>query len=131
MALLDGPSLCGPRDHLPLRDLPREYWGQRFGSWLAQPLFELRLGMRAPPSVVDVIGDIAPRPVFLVATEDIERRFVGRYYEHAGEPRTLWEIPEANHGGGFRARPEEYEQKLVEFFDRSLAAPTDPGTGLR
>ncbi len=118
----DGPSLCGGRDHLPLRDLPREYWGQRFASWLATPLFELRLGMRTPPSVVDVIGDIAPRPVFLVATEDIERRFVGRYFEYAGEPKTLWEIPEANHGGGFGARPEEYREKLVGFFEETLAA---------
>jgi len=41
-------------------------------------------------------------------------------YELAGEPKTLWEIPETYHGGQFNARPAEYEAKMVEFFDTYL-----------
>lgn len=118
--LADGPSLCGAGDHLPLSQLPGRLWGMRFLSLLARPMFELRLGMRAPPAVVDVIGDIAPRPVFLIATDELERRVVQRYFDHAGEPRTLWQIPEAGHGGGWAARPEEYRRRLVGFFEQTL-----------
>jgi hypothetical protein len=38
----------------------------------------------------------------------------------AGEPKTLWEIPEAEHVGGLAARPAEYERRVVAFFDRAL-----------
>jgi hypothetical protein len=43
------------------------------------------------------------------------------YYRAAGEPKTLWEIPESRHVGGIRARPAEYERRVVGFFDRALA----------
>ncbi len=119
-AMADGPSLCGVRDHLPLTQLPPRMWGLRLASVLARPLFEIRLKMRTPPAVVDVIGDIAPRPLLLIATGDLEHKIVERYYWHAGEPKTLWHIPEAGHGGGYAARPEEYRRKLVDFFERSL-----------
>lgn len=118
--MADGPSLCGARDHLPLTQLPARMWGMRFLSMLARPMFQIRLGMRTPPAVVDVIGGIAPRPVFLIATDELERRVVERYFEHAGEPRTLWQIPETGHGGGWAARPQEYRRKLVGFFERHL-----------
>jgi hypothetical protein len=42
------------------------------------------------------------------------------YYEAAGEPKTHWEIPEAVHTGGLDARPEEYEQRVIAFFDSAL-----------
>jgi hypothetical protein len=41
-------------------------------------------------------------------------------YNLAREPKTLWEIPEAGHGGQFTARPEEYSAKMLEFFDANL-----------
>ena len=42
------------------------------------------------------------------------------YFEAAGEPKTLWEIPEGGHTGGIDAQPEEYEARVVGFFDRAL-----------
>ena len=42
------------------------------------------------------------------------------YYHAAGEPKTLWEIPDARHVGGLAARPAEYERRVVGFFDRAL-----------
>ena len=39
----------------------------------------------------------------------------------AGDSATLWEIPESGHVGGLKARPEEYERRVVGFFDEALA----------
>lgn len=118
--MADGPSLCGIRDQLPFLQVPWKYRGLKMLSWIARPIFEYRLGMKEPDAVVDVIGRIAPRPVFLIGTAGLETKVVRRYFEFAGEPKTLWEIPEAGHGGGFAARPEEYRDTLVSFFSASL-----------
>ncbi|MEM7584574.1 MAG: alpha/beta fold hydrolase [Acidobacteriota bacterium] len=118
--MVDGPSLCGIRDHLPFSQLSWKYRYWRVLSWLAAPVFELRLGMRQPPSVVDVIANISPRPLLLISTDALETRVVSRYFAFAEQPKTLWQIPEAGHGGGFAARPEEYARRLVRFFDRTL-----------
>jgi hypothetical protein len=48
--------------------------------------------------------------------EDLNRG----YYAAAGEPKTLWEIPESGHTGGIEARPREYERRVVSFFDEAL-----------
>ena len=75
-----------------------------------------------PTNLKDLVGKIAPRPLFLIAApnsphgEDLNRG----YYEAAGEPKTLWEIPESKHVGGLEARPEEYERRVVGFFDEAL-----------
>jgi fermentation-respiration switch protein FrsA (DUF1100 family) len=75
-----------------------------------------------PPSLKELVGNIAPRPVFLIYAghgQGGEELSVD-YYEAAGEPKTLWEIPEASHTGGIEARPEEYEQRVIAFFDEAL-----------
>ena len=75
-----------------------------------------------PPNLKDVVGRIAPRPLLLIAApnssngEDLNRG----YHRAAGRPKALWEIPESGHVGGIRARPAEYERRVVGFFDRAL-----------
>ena len=77
-----------------------------------------------PANLSDLVPQIAPRAVFLISagkgvdSEVLNRRF----YDVAGEPRTLWEIPEAGHTGGLEARPQEYERRVVGFFDQALRA---------
>jgi fermentation-respiration switch protein FrsA (DUF1100 family) len=41
-------------------------------------------------------------------------------YDAAGEPKELWFEPELGHTMFDRARPQEYEQRVVAFFDRYL-----------
>ena len=53
------------------------------------------------------------------AGEDLNRD----YFRAASEPKTLWKIPEARHVGGFKARPREYERRVIEVFDDALVAP--------
>ena len=43
------------------------------------------------------------------------------YARAAKEPVTHWKIPESKHTGGITARPEEYERRVVGFFDEALA----------
>jgi dienelactone hydrolase len=75
-----------------------------------------------PANLKDLVGRIAPRPMLLIAApnsghgEDLNRG----YFAAAGEPKALWEIPESKHVGGIRARPAEYERRVLGFFDRAL-----------
>ena len=46
-----------------------------------------------------------------------------KYYAAAGQPKQIWEIPEAAHTGGIEARPKEYERRVIGFFDRALLEP--------
>ena len=48
------------------------------------------------------------------------------YAAALGEP-VLWEVPGAGHIGGIDAEPQEYERRVVGFFDRVLLqAGTSP-----
>jgi hypothetical protein len=76
-----------------------------------------------PPPIVDRIGLISPRPVFLVYAEpgiggeDYRQPL---YYAAAGEPKRIWKVPGSTHTGGLEAQPAEYERRVVEFFDDAL-----------
>ena len=75
-----------------------------------------------PPSLEGLVGRIAPTPLFLVyATRGQGGEELNpRYYEAAGEPKELWEMRTASHTGGIEAEPEEYERRVIGFFDRAL-----------
>jgi fermentation-respiration switch protein FrsA (DUF1100 family) len=79
-------------------------------------------GTAPPPSLADLVPRIAPRPLLLVYAgrgaggEELTPEF----YRAASAPKSLWKIDEAGHVGGFQARPREYEQRVVGFFDRAL-----------
>jgi fermentation-respiration switch protein FrsA (DUF1100 family) len=79
-----------------------------------------------PPPIVDRIGRIAPRPVFLIyAAPGMggESTRQPSYYAAAGQPKSIWKVPGAKHTGGFDAQPAEYERRLIAFLDRSLLRP--------
>ena len=75
-----------------------------------------------PTNLKKLVPGIAPTPLLLIAApnsphgEELNRG----YYRAAREPKTLWEIPESKHTGGLTARPEEYERRVIGFFDRAL-----------
>jgi alpha/beta superfamily hydrolase len=75
-----------------------------------------------PPMLQDIVGRIAPRPVFLIwATHGVDTEALSPgFYRAAGEPKTLWEVPEARHTQAIRARPAEYERRVIGFFDDAL-----------
>jgi hypothetical protein len=91
-------------------------------AWIKQASLAVFSNQSPPTNLKDLVPKIAPRPMLLIAApnaptgEDPNRG----YYRAAGQPRTLWEIPESGHVGGFEARPLEYERRVVAFFDRAL-----------
>ena len=76
-----------------------------------------------PANLKDLSARIASQPVLLIAApnsghgEELNRG----YARAAGDSAALWEIPESGHVGGLDARPEEYERRVIAFFDRALA----------
>jgi uncharacterized protein len=115
----EGAGIRSVREHL-LRG-PR--------GWFTLPQLAVQtaalavLSDTAPPaSLTDLTPRIAPRPILLIYAgkggggEELNPD----YYEAASQPKSIWEIPEAGHAGGFQARPDEYEQRVVRFFDRAL-----------
>ena len=76
-----------------------------------------------PPSLVDLAAKVSPRPLLLMYSgkgQGGEVELNPEFYRAAGEPKTLWQIPGAGHTGGIRAQPEEYERRVVGFFDQAL-----------
>ena len=75
-----------------------------------------------PAALEELVAQISPVPILLVYAgndqggEDLNPT----YFDAAGEPKALWEIPEAGHTGGLESRPDEYEQRVVGFFDQTL-----------
>ena len=77
-----------------------------------------------PPNLKHLSARIAPRSVFFIyalhGTGGEEKQLNPKYYAAAGEPKQIWEIPEASHTGGITARPAEYERRVIAFFDDAL-----------
>jgi hypothetical protein len=44
-----------------------------------------------------------------------------RVFAGAREPKSLWVLPGAKHGGYYDAAPEEYERRVSSFFEGSLS----------
>lgn len=96
------------------------------GNYMLDWMFELCLGIDAPAPMIEIIDEIAPRPIMLVGS-GIPFTFVGSegdhlkfYAQHAGENARLWVIPDAGHCAGPSVRPEEYATRMVEFFDSAF-----------
>jgi len=74
-------------------------------------------------SPVSVIAQIAPAPVLIIAGEGdqlIPADNGRKLFAAAGEPKELWIIPGADHGGTLAAAGNEYEKRVGEFFDKHL-----------
>jgi dienelactone hydrolase len=77
---------------------------------------------QAPPeSLTDLAAEV-DEPLLLIAApvHGVGEQLNRGYHAAAGANSTLWEIPESTHVGGLEARPEEYERRVVGFFDEAL-----------
>ncbi len=72
-------------------------------------------------SPIDVIGDISPRPVLLIFGErEVANGHAHQQFAAAGEPKSLWIVPGVGHGGYIQTWPDEYESRVIGFFDEAL-----------
>ena len=79
-----------------------------------------------PPHLIDLVGQIAPRPMFLIyaPTADAATSAASTPPSTArlASPRPSGESPRPGTSAPTRARPREYEQRVVGFLDRHLRA---------
>ncbi len=87
--------------------------------------FRLRSGVHPRKiSPVDDLPAIAPRPILLIHGElEADRSRAQWQFESASMPEnanaSLWIVPNAGHGAYRRLHPEEYDARIIEFFDTS------------
>jgi uncharacterized protein len=73
-----------------------------------------------PPALTDLSADITQPVLFIHATPGQGgEKLTEEYYERAKGPKELWRAP-GGHTGAIDAAPEEYERRVVAFFDRTL-----------
>lgn len=63
---------------------------------------------RPPSPIVDRIGRIAPRSVFLIYADPGmggESTRQPKYHAAAGDPKAIWKVPGSEHTGGIDATP--------------------------
>jgi uncharacterized protein len=72
-------------------------------------------------SPIDDLPRLSPRPVLLIYGEKEASSGRARaQYAAANEPKTLWIVPGGNHGTNYSIAPEEYERRVLRFFDHYL-----------
>ncbi|MFZ5878954.1 MAG: alpha/beta hydrolase [Chloroflexota bacterium] len=97
------------------------------GNYTLDWMYQVRLGIEPPRPLIELLPQIAPRPILLVGG-GMERPlldsegdlFTLRYAQIAGPNARAWVIPEATHCDGPLQRPEEYAARLVAFFDQAF-----------
>jgi pimeloyl-ACP methyl ester carboxylesterase len=94
---------------------------ERVVTWISLQGVRGISGTRLAPSLNGLMPRIAPRPVLLIASGAPDEIPANRVYRDRGGPSVaLWELPEAGHTAGLRARPAEYERRTTDFLDRAL-----------
>ena len=97
--------------------------------WFTYPLVSVATastavfaGQPPPPDLLDLMGRIGPRPVLLIQAETgLGGEELNPVYAAAAGPTAeAWRVPGSTHVGGLHARPQEYERRVVGFFDRAL-----------
>ncbi|NIM93592.1 MAG: alpha/beta fold hydrolase [Anaerolineales bacterium] len=72
---------------------------------------------------IDDLDQISPRAIMFIHGEQDELVVPDnsiRLYEAATEPKSLYLIPDAGHGGLMSADPDEFERQIVSFLDEYL-----------
>ena len=101
---------------------PGTTWSDVLGNGVATLATSLFSNALPPADLESLVPKISGAVLFVYgengqpAEEPANRAF----YAVAHEPRELWEVPGSGHIGGTEARPREYEQRVVAFFDRYL-----------
>jgi uncharacterized protein len=97
-------------------------------SFLLARLFVATACLRTRLNLFDIdlvqwIHRVAPRPLLLIFGEQdiiVPKTEVDLIFTVAGDPKEVWRVPEAAHRNIHVRRPEEYRQRILEFFEKNL-----------
>lgn len=118
---IDGPVPVVYADHFA--GGKRSLRGMFFAPWwwLVYNTLEWMTGMEQPAPLVEIVPAVSPRPLMVAASgSDRMVAFARLIFEAAGEPRSFWPLDEIPFGSGILEKGEEYDQKLVGFFNREI-----------
>lgn len=88
-------------------------------NWINYHVYEFMIGGK-DTSVMEAIGQIAPRPILLIASGEKDIYFNRLFFQAAQEPKELWELPSGEHGAAILQDSRVYMQRVVGFFDKTL-----------
>lgn len=75
-----------------------------------------------PPKLADLVPKIAPRPTLFIWASKLSgvERMNPTYHRLAGRNSLIWELDDTRHIRGLATHPEQYEQRVISFFDAAL-----------
>ena len=103
-------------------DVAAPYW------WTLYTAARVLSGASPGEPLKDLASRVAPTPLLLIAAGEgiAQERDLNRIYaEAAREPVELWDLPDVSHTAAIRERPEEYERRVLRFFDEALLERTN------
>ena len=89
-------------------------------TWIYEIIFKINIEKIAP---VNFIGRLSPTPIFIIGGEgDIQMPASDavELFNNAREPKSLWIVKGASHGGTVISAGREYERRIIEFYDKYL-----------
>jgi dipeptidyl aminopeptidase/acylaminoacyl peptidase len=91
-------------------------------AWLIVAITSVRLGVNLfHYEPVRWVGKIAPRPILFIHGElDQYCPDFDDLYAAAGEPKEAWRLAGVDHTKASETNPEEFNRRVIEFFDRNL-----------
>jgi hypothetical protein len=89
-------------------------------GWLMFTTVRVLSGDPPGPPLEDAIARVTSPTLLISAGTDIERDFNVLYDRAARGPVEHWNLPEAHHTDAIREHPEEYERRVVSFFDAAV-----------
>jgi pimeloyl-ACP methyl ester carboxylesterase len=88
-------------------------------NWIYYRVYEFMIGGK-DTSVTEAIGQIAPRPILLIASGEKDIYFSHLFFQTAQEPKELWELPDGEHGAAILRDSYTYMLRVIEFFNKVL-----------
>ena len=98
-------------------DVAAPYW------WMLYAAARVFSGSSPGEPLEDLVGRVSPTPLLLIASGRgiAQERDLNRIYaEAAREPVDLWDLPDVGHTAAVRERAEEYERRVIAFFEDAL-----------
>jgi alpha-beta hydrolase superfamily lysophospholipase len=116
---IDAPSPLEWHEYLPPFNLQDPFSRPIMALYYRMVIFRTRAEL--PTHTVEAIQNYGPRPLLLISTgQGDEFSRISAYFDAAAAPKTHWNIPNSSHCAAPSTHPQEYEQRLVEFFDAAL-----------
>jgi dienelactone hydrolase len=119
----EGAGARSTTEDMDQDDPALEKWTLGFAMSAAKTVAVAVSSNQAPPANLKDLAAKVEQPMLLIAAPEkgVGEELNRGYAKAAGDSAKLWEIPESGHVGGQEARPEEYERRVVGFFDEALA----------